>query len=62
VLCGTQAPVKAVTAFEAQLNIIEYKSIMCAGYSAVMHVHTAVEEVTLTVNSFFLISGSFTHD
>ena len=31
VLCGTQNPVKAVTAFEAQLAIVEYKSIICAG-------------------------------
>ena len=31
VLCGTHSPVKAVTAFEAQLAILEYKSIICAG-------------------------------
>ena len=47
VLCGTHNPVKAVTAFEAQLQIAEYKSIICAGYTAVMHAHAAVEEVTL---------------
>ncbi|KAJ3021080.1 translation termination factor GTPase eRF3 [Thoreauomyces humboldtii] len=48
VLCSPKNPVHAVTVFEAQLSIIEYKSIMCAGYSAVMHAHTCVEEVTIT--------------
>lgn len=48
VLCSPKNPVHAVTAFEAQLAIIEYKNIICAGYTAVMHAHTLVEEVTLT--------------
>ncbi|KAI8913112.1 P-loop containing nucleoside triphosphate hydrolase protein [Powellomyces hirtus] len=47
VLCHPKAPVHAVTSFQAQLAVIEYKNIMCAGYTAVMHAHTAVEEVTL---------------
>ena len=48
VLCQRSKPVHCVTAFEAQLAIVEYKSIICAGYSAVMHAHTAEEEVTLS--------------
>ncbi|KAJ3065749.1 translation termination factor GTPase eRF3, partial [Quaeritorhiza haematococci] len=48
VLCGVKKPVHTVTAFEAQLAIVEHKSIICAGYTAVMHAHTCVEEVTLT--------------
>ncbi|TFK28769.1 eukaryotic polypeptide chain release factor 3 [Coprinopsis marcescibilis] len=41
-------PIHAVRQFEAQLAILEHKSIICAGYSAVLHVHTLAEEVTLT--------------
>eukprot|EP00842_Homolaphlyctis_polyrhiza_P000663 jgi/Hompol1/1598/HPOL_005653-RA len=47
VICDPKKPVHAVTAFEAQIAIMEYKSIMCAGYTAVMHMHTAVEEVSI---------------
>jgi peptide chain release factor subunit 3 len=50
VLCSPRHPVHTVTAFEAQLRIVEYKSIMCAGYSAVMHAHTLSEEVVLSVS------------
>ena len=34
--------------FEAQIVILEHKSIICAGYSAVMHIHCSAEEVTIT--------------
>ncbi|KAJ1971074.1 translation termination factor GTPase eRF3 [Dimargaris xerosporica] len=47
VLCDTKYPVHCVTAFEAHLVILESKSIICAGYNAVLHIHAAVEEVTL---------------
>jgi peptide chain release factor subunit 3 len=49
VLTSPQNPVHAVRQFQAQLAILEHKSIICAGYSAVMHIHTLAEEVTLTV-------------
>lgn len=45
-LCDTKNPVHTVTAFEAQLAIIEYKNIMCAGYTAVMHAHASIEGTT----------------
>ncbi|KAI9008357.1 P-loop containing nucleoside triphosphate hydrolase protein [Gaertneriomyces semiglobifer] len=48
VLCTAQSPVHASSVFEAQLAIIEYKNIICAGYRAVMHAHTLVEEVVLS--------------
>ncbi|KAI0030679.1 P-loop containing nucleoside triphosphate hydrolase protein [Vararia minispora EC-137] len=48
VLTSPAKPVHAVRAFEAQLAILEHKNIICAGYSAVMHVHTLAEEVTLS--------------
>ncbi|KAL7282289.1 hypothetical protein ACG7TL_003759 [Trametes sanguinea] len=47
VLTSPTHPVHAVRQFEAQLAILEHKNIICAGYSAVMHVHTLAEEVTL---------------
>lgn len=57
VLTSTEAPVHAVTRFEAQLVILDHKNIICAGYSAVMHVHTAAEEVSLVVSKKVLISS-----
>jgi len=47
VLTTPLKPIHAVRQFEAQLAILEHKSIICAGYSAVMHIHTLSEEVTL---------------
>jgi peptide chain release factor subunit 3 len=49
VLTSPAKPIHAVRHFEAQLAILEHKSIICAGYSAVMHIHTLAEEVTLSV-------------
>lgn len=50
VLTSPQKPIKTTTQFQAQLAILESKSIICAGYSCVMHAHTAAEEVTLVVS------------
>ncbi|CCA70158.1 probable SUP35-eukaryotic peptide chain release factor GTP-binding subunit [Serendipita indica DSM 11827] len=47
VLTSPNKPVHTVRQFIAQLAILEHKSIICAGYSAVMHVHTLSEEVNL---------------
>ncbi|GAB1519262.1 translation termination factor GTPase eRF3 [Rhizoctonia solani] len=47
VLTSIGRPVHATTQFEAELVILEHKNIICAGYSAVMHVHTLSEEVSL---------------
>ena len=49
VMTSVHKPVHAVRQFIAQLAILEHKNIICAGYSAVMHVHTLSEEVTLLV-------------
>ena len=51
VLTSPKNPVHAVRHFEAQLAILEHKNIICAGYSAIMHVHTLSEEITLPVRS-----------
>lgn len=48
VICNPGFNVNCVTAFEAQLAILEYKNIICAGYSAVLHLHTCIEDVSLT--------------
>lgn len=51
VLCDALNPVHTCRVFDAQLVIIEHKSIICAGYSAVMHIHCAAEEVTVKVSN-----------
>lgn len=46
VLCSPKRPVHCVSAFEAKIRILELKSILTAGFNCVLHVHSAVEEVT----------------
>lgn len=50
VLCDSLNPIRTGRIFDAQLVILEHKSIICAGYSAVMHIHCAAEEVTVKVS------------
>lgn len=45
VLTSPRNPVKTMTRFEAQIAIVELKSILSNGFSCVMHLHTAIEEV-----------------
>jgi peptide chain release factor subunit 3 len=54
VLSSVSRPVHAVTAFKADLSIIESKNIICSGYNAVVHVHTLAEEVTISVSPVHL--------
>lgn len=49
VVCDPSRPVHTVTAFEAELVILDYKNIITAGFSCVMHAHSAIEEIKLTV-------------
>lgn len=46
VLCAPKRPVHCVNAFEAQIALLELKSILSAGFNCVLHVHSAIEEVT----------------
>jgi peptide chain release factor subunit 3 len=46
VLCSPKRLVHCVAAFEAQIRVLELKSILSAGFNCVMHVHSAIEEVT----------------
>lgn len=47
VLCDPTNPIRTGRIFDAQVVILEHKSIICAGYSAVMHIHCVAEEVTV---------------
>ncbi|KAJ3339023.1 translation termination factor GTPase eRF3 [Gonapodya sp. JEL0774] len=47
VLCSPNNPVHTANTFECQLVIMDTKTIICAGYTAVLHMHTVVEEVSL---------------
>eukprot|EP00178_Gracilaria_changii_P001003 TRINITY_DN1137_c0_g1_i1.p1 TRINITY_DN1137_c0_g1~~TRINITY_DN1137_c0_g1_i1.p1 ORF type:complete len:601 (+),score=100.02 TRINITY_DN1137_c0_g1_i1:150-1805(+) len=47
VLCSPRNLVSYTSSFIAKLMILEHKSIICAGYSAVIHLHAAVEEVII---------------
>jgi len=46
VLCSPKRLVHNVKSFEAQIRILELKSILSAGFNCVLHVHAAIEEVT----------------
>ena len=46
VLCSPKRPVHCVNAFEAQIRLLELKSILSAGFNCVLHIHSATEEVT----------------
>lgn len=46
VLCSPKRLVHCVSAFEAQIRVLELKSILSAGFDCVMHVHSAIEEVS----------------
>ncbi|KAJ4299079.1 translation termination factor GTPase eRF3 [Kalmusia sp. IMI 367209] len=48
VLCSPKRPVHCVSSFEAQIVLLELKSILTAGYNCVLHVHAAQEEVTFS--------------
>lgn len=51
IVCHEDLQVHAVKEFEGQINVLdllENRRILTAGYSAVMHIHTAVEEVVIT--------------
>lgn len=46
VLCSPKRLVHCVAQFEAQIRILELKSILTTGFNCVLHVHSAIEEVT----------------
>ncbi|KAI9800919.1 MAG: translation termination factor GTPase eRF3 [Piccolia ochrophora] len=54
VLCSPKRPVHCVSAFEAQIRILDLKSILSAGFNCVLHVHAAIEEVTFAALLHYL--------
>lgn len=58
VLCSPKRPVHCVTAFEAQIRVLELKSILSAGFNCVLHVHSAIEEVTFAALLHTLQKGT----
>ncbi|XP_071493313.1 eukaryotic peptide chain release factor GTP-binding subunit ERF3A-like [Diadema antillarum] len=48
VLCDPSDVCHTSKIFDAQIAIVEHKSIICPGYGAVLHIHNAVEEVQIT--------------
>ncbi|KAI8873854.1 hypothetical protein GQ42DRAFT_141656 [Ramicandelaber brevisporus] len=48
VISDVNSPIKAVSQIDVQLRVLDIDNIISAGFTAVMHLHTAVEEVTLT--------------
>lgn len=55
IACPVKYPCAVVKEFEAQILVMDLvppKSIFCAGFEAVMHIHTAVEECIISVNLF----------
>lgn len=57
VLSSPSSPVHVVSTFEAQVAIIELRNLLSVGYTCVMHVHTAVIEVTFDVSLFYFWFG-----
>jgi len=49
VLCSMDDVCNTGRVFDAQIVVLEYKSIISSGYSCVMHIHSCVEEVTIKV-------------
>ena len=58
VLCSPNRLVHCVQAFEAQIALLELKSILSAGFNCVLHVHSAIEEVTFAALLHKLEKGS----
>ncbi|XP_036596444.1 eukaryotic peptide chain release factor GTP-binding subunit ERF3A-like [Trichosurus vulpecula] len=48
ILCDPNNLCHSGCTFDAQIVIIEHKSIICPGYNAVLHIHTCIEEVEIT--------------
>ena len=57
VLCSPKRPVHCVSQFEAQIVLLELKSILSAGFNCVLHVHSAIEEVQFDTLLSKLVKG-----
>lgn len=58
VLCSPESPCRVGRIFDAEVFILEHKSIITSGYTCVLHLHTAVEEVQIEVSFLLLFQNS----
>lgn len=58
VLCSPKRLVHCVTAFEAEIRVLDLKNILTAGFNCVLHVHSAIEEVTFAALLHSLQKGT----
>lgn len=58
VLCSPKRLVHCVSAFEAQIRVLDLKNILSAGFNCVLHVHSAIEEVTFAALLHTLQKGT----
>ena len=58
VICSPKRLVHCVAEFEAQIRILELKSILTSGFNCVLHVHSAIEEVTFAALMHKLQKGT----
>ncbi|KAK0409891.1 hypothetical protein QR680_004821 [Steinernema hermaphroditum] len=47
ILCSPDGPCSVGRVFDAEVVILDYKSIICPGYSCVLHIQNAIEEVSV---------------
>merc|ERR1712121_493269 len=47
VLCSLSNPIKTGKVFDAQIVMLDLKSIVCAGFGCIMHLQAMAEEVTI---------------
>lgn len=58
VVCSPEAPCKVGRIFDAEVMILDYKSIIAPGYRCVLHIHAATEDVMVQVSvSVFATAG-----
>ena len=55
VLCDPERPVRTARTFIAKIMVMDIKNIIAPGYTAIMHVHMASEEVIIKVLMRLLI-------
>ncbi|ROW13524.1 hypothetical protein VPNG_04385 [Cytospora leucostoma] len=58
VICSPKRLVHCVKRFDAQIRILDLKSILSAGFNCVLHVHAAIEEVTFAALLHTLQKGT----
>lgn len=51
ILCPMKSPIQSTKVFDAQVKILEQPtgcSIICSGYTCVLHIHSVVEDCRIT--------------